>query len=79
MTCVYEAYEVKIKMAQEQWLHLQLKRKFLLGYSMKILIWGGGGEGHLTFDGGSKNLVGESILGYWEDSSRWEDEQILGW
>ena len=45
MTCVYEVYEFKIKMAQEQWLHLQLKRKFLLGYSMKILIWGGGGGG----------------------------------
>ena len=36
MTCVYEEYEVKIKMVQEQW--LQLKIKFLLGYNIKIVI-----------------------------------------
>ena len=36
MTCVYKEYEVKIKMVQEQW--LQLEMKFLLGYSMKIII-----------------------------------------
>ena len=38
MTCVCKEYEVKIKMLQEQ--HLQLKMKFLLGYSMKILLSG---------------------------------------
>ena len=36
MTCVYEEYEVEIKMVQEQW--LQLKMKFLLGYNIKIVI-----------------------------------------
>ena len=36
MTCVYKEYEVKIKMVQEQWLHL--KMKFLLVYYMKIFI-----------------------------------------
>ena len=40
-TCVYKVYEVKIKMAQEQW--LKLKRKFLLGYNIKVAIqWGVG-------------------------------------
>ena len=33
----FQEYEVKIKMEQEQqW--LQLKMKFVLGYSMKIII-----------------------------------------
>ena len=36
MTCLYKEYEVKIKMLQKQW--LQLKMKFLLGYSMEIVI-----------------------------------------
>ena len=46
MTCVYKAYEVQMKMVQEQW--LQLKVKFLLSYNMKIVIkWGGGGKGNL--------------------------------
>ena len=36
MTCVYKEYDIKIKMVQEQWLHL--KMKFLLGYNMKIVI-----------------------------------------
>ena len=36
LACVYKEYEVKVKMVQEQW--LQLKMKFLLGYSMKIVI-----------------------------------------
>ena len=30
------AYEVKIKMVQEQW---KLKMKFLLGYKVKIVSW----------------------------------------
>ena len=33
--CVRKEYEVKIKMVQEQW--LQIKMKFLLGYTMKII------------------------------------------
>ena len=36
MTCVFKEYDIKIKMVQEQWLHL--KMKFLLGYNMKIVI-----------------------------------------
>ena len=36
MTCVCKEYKVKIKMVQGQW--LQLKRKFLLGYNIKIVI-----------------------------------------
>ena len=36
MNCVYEEYQVKIKIVQEQW--LQLKVKFLSGYNMKIVI-----------------------------------------
>ena len=33
---MYNEYEIKIKMWQEQW--LLLKMKFLLGYHMKIVI-----------------------------------------
>ena len=33
---MYNEYEIKIKMRQEQW--LLLKMKFLLGYNMKIVI-----------------------------------------
>ena len=33
---MYKKYEVKIKMVQEHW--LQVKKKFLLGYNMKIII-----------------------------------------
>ena len=36
MTYAYKEYEVNIKMVQEQC--LKLKRKFLLGYNMKIII-----------------------------------------
>ena len=36
MTCVYEEYEIKKTMVQEQL--LQLKIKFLLGCNMKIII-----------------------------------------
>ena len=36
---VCKEYEVKIKMVREQW--LQLKMKFLLGYTMKIVLVGG--------------------------------------
>ena len=36
MTCVCKEYEGKIKLVQGQW--LQLKMKFLLGYSVKIVI-----------------------------------------
>ena len=36
MACVYKEYEIKTKIVQEHW--LQLKIKFLLGYSMKIVI-----------------------------------------
>ena len=36
MTYVYKEYEVKIKMIQEQW--LLLRKKFLLGYNMKIVL-----------------------------------------
>ena len=36
ITCVFKEYEVKIKMVQEQFLHLKIK--FLLGYNMKIAI-----------------------------------------
>ena len=36
MTCMYQEYEVKIKMVQELW--LQVKMKFLLDYNMKIVI-----------------------------------------
>ena len=32
---MYNEYEIKIKMRQEQW--LLLKMKFLLGYNMKIV------------------------------------------
>ena len=36
---MYKEYEVKMKMAEKQW--LQLKAKFLLGYNMKTFIkWG---------------------------------------
>ena len=34
MTWVYKECELKIKMVQEQW--LQLKMKFLLGFSIEI-------------------------------------------
>ena len=37
MTCVYKEYEDKMKMVQGQW--LQLKMKFLLGYTIKIIIY----------------------------------------
>ena len=33
---MYNEYEIKIKMRQEQW--LLLKMKFFLGYNMKIVI-----------------------------------------
>ena len=33
---MYNEYEIKIKMRQEQW--LLIKMKFLLGYNMKIVI-----------------------------------------
>ena len=33
---MYNEYEIKTKMRQEQW--LLLKMKFLLGYNMKIVI-----------------------------------------
>ena len=33
---MYNEYEIKIKMRQEQW--VLLKMKFLLGYNMKIVI-----------------------------------------
>ena len=36
MTCVLKEYETKIKMVQEQWLHL--KMTFLLGYNLKTFI-----------------------------------------
>ena len=36
MTYVYKEYEVKIKMVQEQW--LLVRKKFLLGYNMKIVL-----------------------------------------
>ena len=36
MACVYEEYEIKTKIVQEQW--LQLKIKFLFNYNMKIII-----------------------------------------
>lgn len=36
MFCVHKVYEGKIKMAQEQW--LQLNMKFLYGYNTKIVI-----------------------------------------
>ena len=36
MTCVYNEYEIKMKMVQQQWL-LQ-KMKLLLGYNIKIVI-----------------------------------------
>ena len=39
MTFKHKEYEVRIKVVQEQWLHL--KMKFLLGYNMKIIIWWG--------------------------------------
>ena len=45
-----------MKMVQEQ--RLQLKIKFLLGYSIKIVIWLGGG--------GDKNLVGGIFPGVGE-------------
>ena len=40
MTCVWKEYEIKTKMVQE-W--LQLKMLFLLGYNLKIFIYGGVG------------------------------------
>ena len=36
MTCEHKEYEGKTKMVQEQW--LQLKKKFLFDYNMKIII-----------------------------------------
>ena len=39
MTSVYKESEVKMKMVQEQC--LQPKMKFLLGYNIKIVIYGG--------------------------------------
>ena len=68
-TCVYKVYEFKIKMAQEQW--LKLKRKFLLGYNIKVAIqwdvginlwWGRLPEGVIFPDGVGGN---EQIFGYW--------------
>ena len=35
MTCEYKENEIKMKMVQKQW--LQLKIKFLLGYSKQIV------------------------------------------
>ena len=36
MTCMYEAYQIKIKMAQQLW--PQLKIKFLLGHNIEIIM-----------------------------------------
>ena len=36
MTCVFNEYEVKMKIAQEQW--LELKMKLFLAYNMKMII-----------------------------------------
>ena len=36
ITCVYKGHEVKREIVQQQ--RLQLKMKFLLGYSLKIVI-----------------------------------------
>ena len=36
ITCVYKGYEVNREIVQQQ--RLQLKMKFLLGYSLKIVI-----------------------------------------
>ena len=36
MFCVHKVYEGKLKVAQEQW--LQLNMKFLYGYNTKIVI-----------------------------------------
>ena len=43
MTCLYKEYEIKTKMAQEQWLQLNMI-SFFLGYNMKIVIYDGGTE-----------------------------------
>ena len=39
MACVSKEYEIKTKMEQEQW--LQLKKLFLFGYNLKIVLWWG--------------------------------------
>ena len=39
MTRVSKKYESKTKMEQEQW--LQLKKLFLFGYNLKIVLWWG--------------------------------------
>ena len=42
MTCVFKEYEIKTKIEQEQC--PQLTMLFLLGYSLKILVYWGGIE-----------------------------------
>ena len=63
MTCVYKEYEVKIKMANEQW--LQLKMNFYWIITCNCYLVGG-----LNFgEGGNKSLVGGI---YWKGNfSRW--------
>ena len=67
MTCVYERYEIKIKMVKEQL--LQLKMKFLLGYNLKIGI-------QLEED---KKLVGEFTGGVGKifQVGRWANFRLL--
>ena len=59
MTCVYKDYEFKNGTSAMN----KNKNKFLLGYSMKIVIQ----QGELTFERrGNKNLVGGGEFTEWE-------------
>ena len=62
MTCVPTEYEIKIKTVPWQW--LQQKMIFLLGYNLRIFMWGiKTGWGELFPGGGDKQS-----FGWWGDS-----------
>ena len=64
MTCVYEDYEVKIKIVKEQ--RVQLKIKFLMGCNIKVVIY----WEKLTFRGGN-NI-------WWESTGRFFSDEEWG-
>ena len=69
MTGVSKEYEIKRKMVQEQW--TQLKMTFLLGYNLKVLFSGEGGEGgELTF-GGEGIKIGGAIFPGGKEWANW--------
>ena len=82
ITCVYKRYEVKREIVQQQ--RLQLKMKFLLGYSLKLLFsgemnlcrwvacWGSG----FFLVGGWANIL---LVGEFPNPPSRENSDIRGW